>query len=195
MSNEAPELIVIGGANGSGKTTIALPLSRKTGIRYLGADAIAAKLNPQNPADASIGAAREFIKDIDRATNAQESLIVESTLSGLVLRKWLVKSRQSGYYITIFFLYIESADLSIKRIEERVKKGEHFVPSRDVRRRFPRSNYNFWNTYKDLADEWVLFNNSRENMQEIASKGENDVIILKRRKYAQWLKMISNPIK
>ncbi len=195
MISDAPELIIVGGANGSGKSTVALPLSERTDIRYLGADAIAAKINSQNPADAAFEAAREFIKTLSRAVNRQESLIVESTLSGLVLRKWLLKAKQNGYYITILFLYVESPELNIKRIKERVKKGEHFVPTRDVRRRFPRANFNFWNSYKELADEWILFNNAGKTAQEIASGGESDVIITKRRKYMQWLKMISKPVK
>lgn len=195
MISDAPELIIVGGANGSGKSTVALPLSVRTGIRYLGADAIAAKLNSESPADAAFEAARVFIKTLSRAINQQESLIVESTLSGLVLRKWLFKAKQNGYYITILFLYLESPELNIKRIKERVKKKEHFVPNRDVRRRFPRANFNFWSSYKELADEWILFNNAGKTAQEIASGGENDVIIAKRRKYTQWLKMISKPFK
>lgn len=195
MNNNAPELIVIGGANGSGKTTVARRLSAQTGIEYLGADAIAAEINPDQPADAAIEAARRFIETLKRAVAEEKSLIVESTLSGLVLRKWILRAKQKGYFITVLFLYLDSPNLNIKRIAGRVKKGEHFVPARDVRRRFPRANFNFWNSYKELADDWILFNNSGKNAEEVAGKDASGVTILKRRKYAQWLKMVSKPIK
>lgn len=195
MESKNPELIIVGGANGSGKSTIALPLSAQTGIRYLGADQIAARLNPQDPADAAFLAAREFIKTLSRAIARRESLIVESTLSGLILQKRLLKAKQKGYSITIIFLYIESPSLSIRRIRERVKKGEHFVPTRDVRRRFGRANFNFWHSYKALADDWILYNNSGKAVKEVASKGPADAIILNRRMFSQWLKLIPRSIK
>ncbi len=44
-----PELIIVGGANGSGKTTFALKCAALRGCPYLGADAIATELSPGNP--------------------------------------------------------------------------------------------------------------------------------------------------
>ncbi|MDI9636203.1 hypothetical protein QM565_10465 [Geitlerinema splendidum] len=45
-----PELYAIGGANGSGKTTVSLSLLPNLGVlEYINADAIAAGLSPFNP--------------------------------------------------------------------------------------------------------------------------------------------------
>ncbi len=53
-----PALIIIGGANGSGKTTFARGIVAATAIKYLGADEIASELNKANPENAAIEAAR-----------------------------------------------------------------------------------------------------------------------------------------
>jgi predicted ABC-type ATPase len=45
-----PEIYVIGGCNGSGKTTFALNIFPNIGnIEFINADIIAAQLNPDNP--------------------------------------------------------------------------------------------------------------------------------------------------
>lgn len=56
-----PELIIIGGANGSGKTTFAREIAAQIGIEYLGADEIAAELNLGSPEKAAIEAARFLV--------------------------------------------------------------------------------------------------------------------------------------
>ena len=42
---------------------------------------------------------------------------------------------------------------------ERVKKGGHPVPVKDIRRRFARGRANFTTIYAPLADWWTLWNN------------------------------------
>jgi predicted ABC-type ATPase len=68
------EIIIIGGANGSGKTTFARELVAESGVRYLGADEIAAELNAESPEIVAIEAARIFSKRLDQAIENGESL-------------------------------------------------------------------------------------------------------------------------
>jgi predicted ABC-type ATPase len=62
---KSPQLVIVGGPNGSGKTTLALEYTDELSLPYLGTDAIAAVLNPPNPAAAQVAAAREFIHSIE----------------------------------------------------------------------------------------------------------------------------------
>lgn len=78
----------------------------------------------------------------------------------------------------------------IQRIAPRVAKGGHNVPDEDVRRRFIRSNENFWNIYKNLADDWSLFHNSEGNLTQVASADRKDIIIIDEERYEKWLKML-----
>ena len=68
----------------------------------------------------------------------------------------------------------------IQRIKMRVKLGGHFIPDEDVIRRYYRSKTHFWNTYKYLADVWLMiYNSTTEEPQKIAvGIGDNYVIEL-----------------
>lgn len=185
-----PKLIIIGGANGSGKTTFAREIVANFGINYLGADEIAAELNAAEPEKVAIEAARIFSKRLNESIENGESLIVESTLSGLSLKKFLLKARRKNFDVSIFFVSLDSAELCVQRVSARVAKGGHHVPSEDVRRRFVRSNQNFWHLYKDLADDWFLFFNAGDSFEQVSNGDENGVIIIDEARFKQWQKMV-----
>ncbi len=186
---EQPKLIIIGGANGSGKTTLAREFVLVDKIEYLGADEIAHELNPNNPEHETISAARLFSRRLENYLANQESVLVESTLSGLSLRKHLANAKTQDFEITIIFVYLDSPELCIERVAARVAKGGHHVPSEDIRRRFKRANINFWNVYKNLADDWSLFYNRSGNILQIAEGVLDNISILDEKEYQRWLKL------
>lgn len=67
----------------------------------------------------------------------------------------------------------ELPQVCIERIKERVKKGGHHVADKDVIRRFYRSKENFWNIYKNKADQWLMLNNSQQQAKEVATGMKN----------------------
>ena len=72
------------------------------------------------------------------------------------LKRW----KAAGYRIEIVYLRIASPQIAFRRIAARVKQGGHNVPRKDVLRRFTRSWSNFQNSYRLLADEWTVYDNS-----------------------------------
>lgn len=171
-----PVILLIGGSNGCGKTTVAEKMVNDLAIEYLGADQIAYLLNPQNVDVAAVQAGKVFIKRIkDRVANRQ-SLIVESTLSGKTLSNHLRTAKMKGYQVFVMYIYLENVELSLKRIQSRVKAGGHDVPEIDVRRRFLRSRIGFWHNYRLIADSWELYYNSPDakalNEIQIIAAGE-----------------------
>lgn len=185
-----PELFIVGGANGSGKTTFAREIVAETGIEYLGADEIAAEINQTAPEKVKIEAARIFSKRLNENIENSKSLLVESTLSGLSLQKFLAKARENSFTIKIWFIYLDSAELCVSRISARVAKGGHHIPPEDVIRRFSRSNRNFWNLYKKSADKWNLIFNAGDDFQQIAAGDEKGVLILDEARFEKWKAMI-----
>ncbi|MCY7344818.1 MAG: AAA family ATPase [Pyrinomonadaceae bacterium] len=183
---EKLQLIVIGGANGSGKTTFAREIAAEKKLKYLGADDIAAKLNPSAPENSAIEAARLFSSRLNESLRAGESLIVESTLSGLSLKKFFALARENDFIVSVFFVFLDSPELCIQRIAARVAKGGHNIPDADVRRRFTRANINFERIYKDLADDWFLIFNAGDSFEQVANGDANGVIIFDEARYQQW---------
>lgn len=162
------ELIIVGGANGTGKTTFARQYVAEFGVDYLGADAIAAELAPHDPASVQIQAGRRFAAQIEEYLDRSNTFVVETTLSGLTFRRTIDRARTSGYSISIYYVFVDSAETCIERVALRVRRGGHHVPEQDIRRRFNRSIGNFWHTYRELADTWVLMYNSPSELVDVA---------------------------
>ena len=163
-----PQLVIVGGANGAGKTTFARQFAETEKLPYLGADDIAFQLAPNDTASVRVTAGREFSRRLSDAIKTQQSLVIESTLSGGSLARTVEKSRQQGYQITIVFVFLDSETLCLHRISERVQKGGHDVPEEDVRRRFKRVFSVFWNHYRPLADRHFVVYNGGESFSIIA---------------------------
>ena len=189
MAN-SPRLLVVGGPNGSGKTTLALEYAEEFDLPYVGADAIAATLNLTNPAAAQIPAARQFIRALEEHIVQKKSFVCESTLSGLTMQKFVASARDAGYTISVAFLFVDSADVCVARVAERVRTGGHNIPEADIRRRFGRSIRNFWTIYRDLADNWVLLYNGMTTLQDIAVGSGNQTAIRDSDQFAVFMELV-----
>lgn len=49
------------------------------------------------------------------------------------------RARRRGYRVMLFHIGVESADLSVARVSERVKEGGHPVPEEKMRSRYARN--------------------------------------------------------
>lgn len=174
---KTPELIIVGGPNGSGKSTFALHHAKTTGTRYIGADQIAAELSPKNPFSKRVEASRQFITTIREAIGQRETLIVESTLAGKSMQRLILLAKSSGYRVTVIFAFLDSATTCVERVNQRVKLGGHHVPEQDIRRRFARAINNFWFTYRELADFWLLVYNSGASPESVAIGQSEQTIV------------------
>lgn len=178
------ELLVVGGPNGAGKTTYAREFLKQFPRPYHGADAIAAELAPSNPTSAQFDAGCEFIRRVSEQLQRSESFVVESTLSGKSLRNLLTKAKQSGFQTTIVFVFLDSADTCVARVQERVRKGGHDVPELDIRHRYARSFHNFWHVYRQIADEWYVIDNSTSSYRDVAYSDQCTARILDEETFA-----------
>jgi predicted ABC-type ATPase len=186
-----PTVLIVGGPNGAGKTTLAEPYADQTGQPYLGADRIAKDLNPEDPYAVRMAAGRRFLRRLDAFIEARASFVVESTLAGRGLARHVDRMNDAGYVTRIAFVFLDSADLCVRRVQERVRKGGHHVPEADVRRRHARSKTNFWTLYCPKVDRWVLFRNTEQTLRRVAEGEEGIQSVLRRDGYEQFFQDLS----
>lgn len=184
------QLILVGGPNGAGKTTFSMKeLALKGGV-YLGADAIAAEISPDNPAAAAIEAGRIFLERFDQLIQTEQRLIVESTLAGKSLGQMISRAKILGFQVQIKFIFVDSSDTSLVRVRQRFSTGGHDVPAEDVRRRFTRSIVNFWTRYRPLADQWLLIYNADGGPVEVAAGGNDQLTIFRETLFLQFQQIV-----
>lgn len=173
------EVIIVAGGNGVGKTTFAREfLLENPSYEFLNADEIAAELSPENPQNSKISAGKAFFRKLNEYVRDGKSFLIESTLSGRYLVRFIKLFEEQDYRITIMFLFVDSSEILIERIRNRVAKGGHFIPDKDVKRRFTRGKNNFWNIYKNLVDSWSLFYNTDEGFRKIAASEDAAVVAM-----------------
>ena len=89
--------------------------------------------------------------------------------------------QKRGFEVNIFYLWVADEELTLARIKERVSLGGHDVPKNVVERRFGRSISNFLGPYRQLADHWILFDNSGAVPREIATSRQRKLHVLNER--------------
>lgn len=175
-----PHVIVIAGPNGAGKTTAAPELlGKQLQIdHFVNADTIAAGLSAFAPEKAAIQAGKAMLERMHYLANNNENFAFETTLASRSFAPWIANLKKRGYLFHLTFLVLDSPDLAVLRVGERVRLGGHSVPEDTIRRRFKAGLKNFFNLYQPLADSWQMYDNSEVDIPTPIAQNINKEIII-----------------
>ena len=168
-----PRLFIISGCNGAGKTTASYTIlpSLLNLHTFVNADEIADELSPLEPEREAIRASRLMMERVDQLILHGADLAVATTLATKSLAGVITRAQEQGYKAGIFYFWLKSPELALKRVALRVASGGHGVPEATIVRRYWQGMDNLRNLYLPICDTWVLIDNSAATGTRIAEGG------------------------
>ena len=167
-----PYLYVIAGCNGAGKTTASYTiLPEMLGCKeFVNSDEIAKGLSPFNADSITVAveASRIMYKRIRELIAAEKTFALETTLASRSIAKLLKGAQEKGYYVTLLYFWLNTPDLAVERVKNRVAAGGHNVSEVTVRRRYDAGIHNLFELYLPICDYWMITDNSLSPMEVIA---------------------------
>jgi predicted ABC-type ATPase len=151
-------LIVCAGANGAGKSSLRDHGTDAVEIE-VDPDRIARAMSPDNPRGVDAEAGREALRLFDEALARGASLSLETTLAGRGVLGRMAAARAAGFAVELLNVALADADTHVARVEERVRRGGHWIAPDVIRRRVERGLENLPAAVA-LADRAALFDNS-----------------------------------
>lgn len=183
-----PVLYVVAGPNGAGKTTVFNSLI-PTGVDYINADLVvksireqAGGLNVQDIANHEV--AKLFYSKIEK----RESFAIETNLCDLETYKSFIGVQGLGYEVNIFFLCVDSVDICIGRVNQRVSQGGHNVNPDVILSRYI-TGQKLLGHYKSFPDRLVLIDNSLGPLNKQAELHMGK-LVFKSGQLSEWVKNI-----
>lgn len=165
-----PNLYIIGGCNGAGKTTASFTLLPEIldCKEFVNADEIAKGLSPFQPETVSFEAGRIMLSRIKDLLSQKIDFAFETTLATKSHAPLITLAQAQGYTVTLVYFWLESVELAKQRVNNRVKKGGHNIPKTIIERRYYRGLQNFFTIFKTLVNAWFFYDNSDEFPVKIA---------------------------
>ena len=158
-----PILIVIAGPNGSGKTSVTSRLLKHEwveGSLYINPDIIANEVfGDWNSQDAVIKAANYCADLREKCLAERRSLIFETVMSASDKVDFILRAKEAGFFIRVFFIATSNPAINAARIAGRVMQGGHDVPISKIISRYRKSILNC-KIISSIVDRLYVYDNS-----------------------------------
>lgn len=160
-------MYIIAGCNGAGKTTaFRTKLYESLGRpEFINSDEIARSLCPEDVESVQVHAGRIAVEQIHAHLAGNKSFCVETTLATRTYRGYIQNAHQNGFKVSLFYYSLESPDLAVARVAQRVREGGHNVPEGIIRARYTKSVEYFNSLYKPIVDSWAIVDNGRMSIR------------------------------
>lgn len=160
-----PELIIIAGPNGSGKTSVTkrfLHHEWAESTTYINPDEVANDMfGDWNSGEAVLSAANYCAELRERCLNEKRSFVFETVMSADDKVEFIAKAKKHGFFIRLFFISTASPTINAARIADRVMKGGHDVPITKVISRYYKSIANC-KAVSSIVDRLYVYDNSAD---------------------------------
>lgn len=193
MADIEPILVFVAGVNGAGKSTV---FSTNTGnyfnlhkIPYINPDTLLRQMGGdwKNEND-QIKAAKAAILKRNQFFEKKESFAIETTLSGYSNFKIATQAKKLGYKVQMYYVGLDSAEIAIERVKNRVEMGGHGIDEDLIRKRYSSSQENFLK-FISICDNIKVFDNTTLELKKIAKITNGKIEIISN---VQWFDNLVN---
>ena len=162
-----PELIIIAGPNGSGKTSITqkfLHHEWAEGTTYINPDQVAKDMFGDWNNSAAVQKAANYCSELrERCLAEKKSFVFETVFSAQDKIDFVIRAKQAGFFIRIFFISTSNPAINASRIAKRVMKGGHDVPITKIISRYNKSIQNC-KIVASIIDRLYVYDNSIDDV-------------------------------
>jgi predicted ABC-type ATPase len=175
-----PELVIVAGPNGSGKTTITRRVIQHAwglGCLYLNPDEVAqAEFGDWNSPQASLQAAQKLAAIREDCLRIEKSLMFETVFSAPDKLDYLRRAQAAGFFIRLFFICTDEPSINQRRVARRSGEGGHDVPPDKIISRYAKSIANCAAAVR-LVDRAYIYDNSIDDVDpKLLFRTENGVL-------------------
>ena len=163
-----PEMIVIAGPNGSGKTSVTqrfLHHEWAEGTLYINPDEVAQnKFGDWNSQEAVWKAANYCAELREKCLRNHTSFVFETVMSANDKIDFINRTKREGFFIRLFFISTTHPSINAARIAKRVMAGGHDVPIKKIISRYTKSIENC-KVLAPIVDRLYVYDNSAEDQE------------------------------
>ena len=160
---------MLAGCNGAGKSSVGGAALQRAGADFFNPDlgarqiaaALSARVPPLTQADINGLAWNEGRRLLERAIAERGTFAFETTLGGDTMSALIAEAAAAGLAVHVWFVGLESVELNIRRVRQRVARGGHDIPEQKIRERYLRAPLNLIRLLPGLAELW-LYDNSQD---------------------------------
>ncbi len=165
-SEHRPVLIVIAGPNGSGKTSVTSKILHHEWLEdseYINPDNVARDVfGDWNDREAVLKAANYCNEWRERCLTEKKSHIFETVMSAIDKVDYILRAKEAGFFVRLFFVSTDSPTINAKRVAKRVLNGGHDVPIPKIISRYDKSIANCV-ALAPYVDRLYVYDNSVED--------------------------------
>ena len=109
-----------------------------------------------------------MLQRIEELLLSGEDFAIETTLTTRSYVAMVRKAQASGYKVSLIYIWLNSPQLAIQRVAERVSNGGHNIPTHVIERRYFRGIKNLFELFMPICDVWLVADNSDNQLTQIA---------------------------